>query len=35
MIFRRVPYDFETTMAKIRRIPALDDFLARRLKSGK
>ena len=35
VIFRRVPYDFETTMAKIRRIPALDDFLARRLKSGK
>jgi diadenosine tetraphosphatase ApaH/serine/threonine PP2A family protein phosphatase len=34
-IFRRVPYDFETTMSKIRRIPALDDFLARRLKAGK
>jgi diadenosine tetraphosphatase ApaH/serine/threonine PP2A family protein phosphatase len=35
VIFRRVPYDYETTMAKIRRIPALDDFLARRLKLGK
>ena len=35
VIFRRVPYDFETTMAKIRRIPSLDDFLARRLKLGK
>jgi diadenosine tetraphosphatase ApaH/serine/threonine PP2A family protein phosphatase len=33
--FRRVPYDFETTMAKIRRVPQLDDFLARRLKIGK
>lgn len=35
VMFRRIPYDLETTMAKIRRIPALDDFLARRLKSGK
>ena len=35
VMFRRVPYDLETTMAKIRRIPALDDFLARRLKLGK
>jgi diadenosine tetraphosphatase ApaH/serine/threonine PP2A family protein phosphatase len=35
VIFRRVVYDFETTMTKIRRIPALDDFLARRLKAGK
>jgi diadenosine tetraphosphatase ApaH/serine/threonine PP2A family protein phosphatase len=33
--FRRVRYDFETTMAKIRRVPELDDFLARRLKIGK
>lgn len=33
--FRRIPYDFETTMAKIRRVPELDDFLARRLKIGK
>jgi len=35
VMFRRVSYDFETTMAKIRRIPSLDDFLARRLKLGK
>ena len=35
VVFRRVRYDLDTTMAKIRRIPALDDFLARRLKSGK
>jgi diadenosine tetraphosphatase ApaH/serine/threonine PP2A family protein phosphatase len=35
VMFRRVKYDFETTMAKIRRVPSLDDFLARRLKLGK
>ena len=35
VIFRRVKYDYEATMAKIRRVPSLDDFLARRLKLGK
>ena len=34
LLFRRVPYDFQTTMRKIARNPALDDFLARRLKAG-
>jgi len=35
IMFRRVPYDFETTMRKIGRNSMLDDFLARRLKVGK
>jgi diadenosine tetraphosphatase ApaH/serine/threonine PP2A family protein phosphatase len=35
VMFRRVAYDYDATMAKIRRIPTLDDFLARRLKVGK
>jgi diadenosine tetraphosphatase ApaH/serine/threonine PP2A family protein phosphatase len=34
LLFRRVPYDVETTMRKIAKNPALDDFLARRLKAG-
>lgn len=32
--FRRVEYDFRTTMRKIASNPSLDDFLARRLKAG-
>ena len=35
LIFRRVPYDIESTMRKIRSHPELDDFLAARLKAGK
>jgi len=34
-IFRRAPYDFQATMAKIQGNPALHDFLAARLKAGK
>lgn len=34
IIFRRVKYDFMTTMRKIKANPNLDDFLARRLKVG-
>lgn len=33
--WRRVRYDFRTTMQKIKRNPELDDFLALRLKDGK
>jgi diadenosine tetraphosphatase ApaH/serine/threonine PP2A family protein phosphatase len=32
--FRRVPYDVQSTMRKIRKIADLDDFLARRLALG-
>lgn len=34
LMFRRVQYDFAATMKKILANPALDDFLARRLKAG-
>ena len=34
LLFRRVEYDFRTTMRKIANNPSLDDFLARRLKAG-
>jgi diadenosine tetraphosphatase ApaH/serine/threonine PP2A family protein phosphatase len=30
----RIPYDYETTMSKIRKIPELDNFLADRLEKG-
>lgn len=33
--FRRVPYDFETTAAKILAIPELDNYLGERLKNGR
>ncbi len=33
--FRRIPYDFVSTMRKIKATPQLDDFLAARLKAGK
>jgi diadenosine tetraphosphatase ApaH/serine/threonine PP2A family protein phosphatase len=33
--FRRVPYDFETTIAKITDNPDLDDFLGGRLRDGR
>lgn len=33
--FRRVPYDFETTIAKIYPIPELDNFLGDRLRDGR
>jgi predicted phosphodiesterase len=33
-MYRRVPYDYAKTMKKIMANPALDDFLARRLKNG-
>jgi diadenosine tetraphosphatase ApaH/serine/threonine PP2A family protein phosphatase len=33
--FRRVEYDVETTVGKIREIEALDDFLAERLRGGR
>ena len=32
--YHRVEYDYKTTMAKIRRIPELDNFLAERLERG-
>ena len=34
-MWRRVPYDVQTTMKKIKANPELDDFLAVRLKGGK
>lgn len=34
LVFRRVAYDYQTTMKKIRAVPELDDFLARRLALG-
>ena len=33
--FHRVVYDFKSTMAKIRAIPELPDYLAERLAQGK
>jgi diadenosine tetraphosphatase ApaH/serine/threonine PP2A family protein phosphatase len=33
--FRRVPYDFERTIAKIYDIPDLDNFLGDRLRDGR
>ncbi len=33
--YRRVEYDVETTVAKIREVEALDDFLAERLRGGR
>ena len=33
--FRRVPYPWEKTIAKIHAIPELDDFLGDRLKEGR
>jgi predicted phosphodiesterase len=35
IIFRRVPYDFEKTIAKIYDIPDLDNFLGDRLRDGR
>jgi len=35
VVFRRIAYDLETTMAKINQIKQLDPFLADRLKEGK
>lgn len=32
--YHRVPYDYQTTMSKIRKIPELDNFLAERLSKG-
>jgi len=32
---RRIEYPFEQTMAKIRAIPELDDYLAERLELGR
>jgi diadenosine tetraphosphatase ApaH/serine/threonine PP2A family protein phosphatase len=33
--YRRVPYDFEKTIAKIYPIPELDNFLGDRLREGR
>ncbi len=33
--YRRIEYDVETTVAKIREVEALDDFLAERLRGGR
>jgi diadenosine tetraphosphatase ApaH/serine/threonine PP2A family protein phosphatase len=35
LVFRRVPYDFEKTIAKIYPIPELDNFLGDRLRDGR
>jgi predicted phosphodiesterase len=35
LYFRRVEYDVQTTMRKIKEIPELDNFLAERLKDGR